>query len=53
MDRTLVSGTEDLGSTPSGSAICFWHISKFVYKDTYEFRFTSDIKKQTGSPPYF
>ena len=23
MDRTLVSGTEDLGSTPSGSAIKF------------------------------
>ena len=27
MDRTLVSGTEDLGSTPSGSASMYWRSS--------------------------
>ena len=36
MDRTLVSGTEDLGSTPSGSAIKnivinFWHLNLARY----------------------
>ena len=42
MDRTLVSGTEDLGSTPSGSAslhliklnVCFWGIMKFMNLDS-------------------
>ena len=38
MDRTLVSGTEDLGSTPSGSAKTYNNITiQGIYKKTCRF----------------
>ena len=58
MDRTLVSGTEDLGSTPSGSATEFhliktWHRLFLGYYEIYEFDSLLPLKVKTRESPDF